>query len=50
MKVEEFGGRVLESAGLWVERWSRAPYLCQGDAFQSYYILHDALFVLRPVS
>ncbi|XP_063235849.1 protein-L-histidine N-pros-methyltransferase [Bacillus rossius redtenbacheri] len=38
---------VLPSCGLAVERWSRVPYLCEGDLNQAFYWLDDAVFVLR---
>jgi hypothetical protein len=37
-------------AGFEVVRWSRLPYLCEGDLGQSYYWLDDAVFVLKPLS
>jgi len=40
---------VMESAGFEVERWTRLPYLCEGDLGQSYYWLDDVVFVLKPV-
>ncbi|KAG8183997.1 hypothetical protein JTE90_029137 [Oedothorax gibbosus] len=39
---------LFEPAGFRVERWSRLPYLCEGDLDQAFYWLNDALFVLRP--
>ncbi|XP_043229123.1 protein-L-histidine N-pros-methyltransferase-like [Amphibalanus amphitrite] len=41
---------VFRPAGLEVVRWSRLPYLCEGDLEQAFYWLSDAVFVLRPVS
>ncbi|XP_022195325.2 methyltransferase-like protein 9 [Nilaparvata lugens] len=41
---------VLEPMGFTVERWTRLPYLCEGDLSQSYYWLNDAVFVLRVAS
>ncbi|XP_066994843.2 protein-L-histidine N-pros-methyltransferase [Anabrus simplex] len=38
---------VFEPAGFFVERWSRVPYLCEGDLNQAFYWLDDAIFVLR---
>lgn len=37
--------RVIEEAGLRVERLSRVPYLSRGDAHAPLYVLDDALFV-----
>ncbi|XP_075225357.1 protein-L-histidine N-pros-methyltransferase [Lycorma delicatula] len=38
---------VIHPAGFVVERWTRLPYLCEGDLSQSYYWLDDAVFILR---
>lgn len=35
--------------GLETERWTRVPYLCEGDLGQSFYWLQDAIFILRPL-
>jgi len=39
---------LLEPAGYEVVRWSRLPYLCEGDLEQAFYWLSDVVFVLRP--
>ena len=41
---------VLEPAGFTLVRLSRVPYLCRGDLRQPYYVLSDAVFVLRVAS
>ena len=38
---------VFEPAGLKVEKFTRLPYLCEGDMSHSYYWLNDVVFVLR---
>jgi len=38
---------VLAPLGFEVERWSRLPYLSEGDAHKDIYVLDDAVFVLR---
>lgn len=38
---------VLQPAGFELVRFSRVPYLCRGDLRQPYYVLSDAIFVLR---
>ena len=38
---------VFESNGFEVIRWSRVPYLCEGDMAQAVYALDDAIFVLK---
>lgn len=41
--------RVLPRAALRLERLARVPYLCRGDSRRAYYVLSDAIMVLRPV-
>jgi len=38
---------VFEPAGFTMERFSRVPYLCEGDMECSFYELDDAVFVLK---
>ncbi|KIH47986.1 DREV methyltransferase [Ancylostoma duodenale] len=38
------------SAGFEVVKWTKLPYLCEGDLNKPYYLLDDALFLLRPVA
>ena len=38
---------VFEPCGFTVEQFTRVPYLCEGDLYQDYYMLDDALFVLK---
>ncbi|TMW69216.1 hypothetical protein Poli38472_001372 [Pythium oligandrum] len=38
---------VLQPAGFQLVQFSRVPYLCRGDLQQPYYVLSDAIFVLR---
>ena len=40
---------VLQPVGFEVERFTKLPYLSEGDMYHSYYVLYDAVFVLRPV-
>ena len=49
LSLAAFIERVLPSAGLVLERLSRVPYLCRGDARRAYYVLSDAIMVLRPI-
>lgn len=39
---------VFEPSGFIVEQFSRLPYLCEGDMHKSFYVLNDAVFVLKP--
>jgi hypothetical protein len=43
---KSFAKDVFEPLGMKVEAISRAPYLCEGDVTQPYYLLHDYIFVL----
>ncbi|KJH41147.1 DREV methyltransferase [Dictyocaulus viviparus] len=36
--------------GFQVVRWTKLPYLCEGDSSQSIYVLEDAVFLLHPVA
>ncbi|XP_076370924.1 protein-L-histidine N-pros-methyltransferase isoform X2 [Tachypleus tridentatus] len=38
---------VIAPAGFEIVKWSRVPYLCEGDLEQSYYWLDDVVFVLK---
>ena len=38
---------VLSPAGLEIIKWTRLPYLCEGDLDLSFYWLHDVVFILR---
>ncbi|XP_073399100.1 protein-L-histidine N-pros-methyltransferase isoform X1 [Dendrobates tinctorius] len=40
---------VFHEAGFVVEAFTRLPYLCEGDMYNDYYVLDDAVFVLRPM-
>lgn len=38
---------VFEPSGFVVEKFTRLPYLCEGDLHKSFYVLNDAVFVLK---
>ncbi|XP_020614866.1 methyltransferase-like protein 9 [Orbicella faveolata] len=38
---------VFEPCGFTVELFTRVPYLCEGDLYRDFYVLDDALFVLK---
>ena len=38
---------VFEPFGFNVESFTRVPYLCEGDLYRDFYVLDDALFVLK---
>lgn len=39
--------RVFEAEGFTVEKWTRLPYLCEGNSTNAYFVLDDAVFTLR---
>lgn len=40
---------VFRKAGFAIEAFTRLPYLCEGDMYNDYYVLDDAVFVLKPM-
>jgi hypothetical protein len=40
---------VFTPEGFAVECFSKVPYLCEGDLYENFYVLSDALFVLKPI-
>lgn len=40
---------VFTPSGFSVERFTKLPYLCEGDLYENFYVLSDAVFVLKPV-
>lgn len=47
-QVTELSNEVFRKAGFEVEAVTRLPYLCEGDMYNDYYVLDDAVFVLKP--
>lgn len=48
-QVTSFVREVLTPAGFEVVRWSKLPYLCEGNVDLTYFWLIDAVFLLRVV-
>ncbi|XP_031416934.1 methyltransferase-like protein 9 isoform X2 [Clupea harengus] len=46
-QVTNLSSEVFSKVGLEVEAVTRLPYLCEGDMYKDYYLLNDAVFVLR---
>ncbi|CAG5911277.1 unnamed protein product [Menidia menidia] len=46
-QVTNLSKEVFGQAGLEVEAVTRLPYLCEGDMYNEYYVLDDAVFVLK---
>lgn len=46
-QVESLVKDVFEPVGFSVELFTRVPYLCEGDLYRDFYVLDDALFVLK---
>lgn len=40
---------VFLPSGFAVEHFTKLPYLCEGDLYENFYVLSDAVFVLKPV-
>ncbi|KAG7271204.1 hypothetical protein CRUP_003381 [Coryphaenoides rupestris] len=49
-QVTSMTNDVFLEAGLEVEAVTRLPYLCEGDMYKEYYMLDDAVFVLKALS
>uniref|UniRef100_A0A668AAP5 Methyltransferase 9, His-X-His N1-histidine n=2 Tax=Myripristis murdjan TaxID=586833 RepID=A0A668AAP5_9TELE len=48
-QVTNLSNEVLRGAGFQVEAVTRLPYLCEGDMYNDYYVLDDAVFVLKAL-
>lgn len=46
-QVTHLSEEVFRGAGFEVEAVTRLPYLCEGDMYNDYYVLDDAVFVLK---
>lgn len=46
-QVTNLSSEVFSKVGFEVEAVTRLPYLCEGDMYKDYYVLDDAVFVLR---
>ncbi|XP_026172203.1 protein-L-histidine N-pros-methyltransferase isoform X1 [Mastacembelus armatus] len=46
-QVTNLSNEVFQSVGFEVEAVTRLPYLCEGDMYNDYYVLDDAVFVLK---
>lgn len=49
-EVKNFVEKVLTPQGWEVIKWTRLPYLCEGDMQQAFYWLDDVIFVIQPKS
>ncbi|KAI0234730.1 Methyltransferase-like protein 9 [Lamellibrachia satsuma] len=49
-QIASFERDVFKPYGFTVERFTKLPYLCEGDLERSFYILKDVVFVLKPDS
>uniref|UniRef100_A0A3Q1G0E8 Methyltransferase 9, His-X-His N1-histidine n=1 Tax=Acanthochromis polyacanthus TaxID=80966 RepID=A0A3Q1G0E8_9TELE len=48
-QVTNLSNEVFRRAGFEVEAVTRLPYLCEGDMYSDYYVLDDAVFVLKAL-
>lgn len=46
-QIRTFVMDVLEPAGFEVLKFTKLPYLCEGDLYDDYFLLHDYVFVLK---
>lgn len=46
-QVTDLSMEVFQKVGFKVETVTRLPYLCEGDMYNDYYVLDDAVFVLK---
>lgn len=46
-QVRSLESQVLKPLNFEIVRWSRVPYLCEGDLRQAYYWLDDVILVLK---
>ncbi|KAM9838079.1 protein-L-histidine N-pros-methyltransferase isoform 2-T2 [Aulostomus maculatus] len=46
-QVTNLSHEVFQRAGFELEAVTRLPYLCEGDMYNDYYVLDDAVFVLK---
>lgn len=46
-QVNSLTNEVFRKVGFEVESFTRLPYLCEGDIARDYYLLDDAVFVLK---
>ncbi|BFZ19469.1 hypothetical protein BsWGS_22509 [Bradybaena similaris] len=47
-QIEHFVS-IFQQSGFEVEKFSRLPYLCEGDLRHSFYVLTDAVFILKVI-
>eukprot|EP00126_Sphaerothecum_destruens_P001620 Sdes_comp15032_c0_seq1m3803 len=47
--VENIVENLISPCGFFVEKFSRVPYLCEGDCENPYYFLDDVIFLLKPI-
>ncbi|VDM31610.1 unnamed protein product [Hydatigera taeniaeformis] len=48
VQFDSFLTNVLQPAGFELLRWTRVPYLCEGDFSRSFYSLNDIVMVVKP--
>ena len=48
-QIASFHDNVLKPAGFELIRWTKLPYLCEGNIDLTYFWLIDALFLLKTV-
>lgn len=49
-QLMSFRDNVLKPNGLEIVKWTKLPYLCEGDLDLTYYWLYDVVMLLKPIS
>lgn len=49
-QIESLVFNVLQPAGFYVHKFTKLPYLCEGDLYDDFFLLNDYLFVLKSNS
>ncbi|VUZ45023.1 unnamed protein product [Hymenolepis diminuta] len=50
VQFDDFVTNILDPAGLELVRWTRVPYLCEGDFVRSFYSLNDVVMVVKAAN
>lgn len=48
-QISTFVYNVLRPAGFDVIKFTKLPYLCEGDLYDDFFLLHDYVFILKAV-
>jgi SAM-dependent methyltransferase len=48
-QIQDLIDLVFKPIGFLLVKWTRLPYLCEGNAYQSFYYLYDYVFILKNI-